>query len=163
VTTTTPPTTAVTPAVPAASTPTVAEPQVTLTARAAGLAPLGDDLLWPFGEPGACLVQVNGVDELIPVDCDEPHDLQRFFVGEISTAAIDADASFDAEAVAAATSDECRTAFEAFVGIGADASEFAIAVTRPSAETWPDGDRRFQCLLGVEGAWLVGDAAGSRQ
>jgi serine/threonine protein kinase len=118
----------------------------------------GDDVLWPFGEVGGCLVLVGEATELTPIDCNEPHDLQRFAVDELDPDEFRSDATFDAVAVVAATDAACRRAFETFVGATGDTSRFEIAVTRPSAATWADGDRRFQCLLGVQGEWLVGDA-----
>ena len=121
----------------------------------------GDDIVWPFGEVGGCLVLVDGATELTPVDCDDPHDLQRFAVDELDANEFPTDTQYDADAVVAATDDACRQAFETLVGVADDTSQFEIAVTRPSETTWADGDRRFQCLLGVQGQWLVGDAESS--
>jgi serine/threonine protein kinase len=123
----------------------------------------GDDILWPFGEVGGCLVLVDGATELTPIDCDEPHDLQRFAVDELDADEFPADTSFDGDAVIAATDEACRQAFEVFVGVDEGTSRFEIAVTRPSAATWAGGDRGFQCLLGVQGEWLVGDAESSAE
>ena len=41
-------------------------------------------------------------------------------------------------------------------------SELAIAETRPSTESWKQGDRTFHCYLGVEGRRLTGDARATR-
>jgi hypothetical protein len=120
-----------------------------------------DEITWPFGDVGECLVLIDGATELTPVGCAEPHDLQRFAVAELEPDEFPADASFDADDVIAATDEGCRQAFEDFVGAAEDASRFEIAVTRPSATTWVDGDRRFQCLLGMPGTWIVGDAEAS--
>jgi hypothetical protein len=111
---------------------------------------------------GECLVLPTGASELITVECSRPHDLQRFAVDDLDTVDFPDGGLFDAEAVRVATDDACRAAFVDFVGVPADASMFQIAVTRPSAETWPDGDRRFQCLLGIRDQYVVGDAASDR-
>ena len=42
----------------------------------------------------------------------------------------------------------CAEAFEGFVGRAPDDSTLDIAQTRPSAESWEQGDRNFQCYLG---------------
>jgi hypothetical protein len=134
---------------------------LTVVDRPAELPPLVDDdaQLWPFGELGGCLVAVADADELTPIGCDEPHDLQRFAVGELDADAFPEDAAFVADDVRAATRDACLDQFTEFVGVAAADSMFDVAVTQPSAATWSSGDRRFQCLLGVRDRQLVGDAA----
>jgi hypothetical protein len=148
---------------PPESTPiTDAAAVVEIVDRPDDLAAIGDDdIVWPFDEVGGCLVLTDGATELTPIDCADPHDLQRFAVDELDADEFPAGAPFDAEAVVAATDEACRRAFEVFVGVTEDASRLEIAVTRPSAATWTDGDRRYQCLLGVQGDWLVGDAQSS--
>jgi serine/threonine protein kinase len=113
--------------------------------------------VWPFGEVGHCLVQVNGLDELMPVDCGEPHDFQRFVVGELD----DVETGSTVEQLALATDRACRAGFEAFVGVDPTESSLRIAATRPSETSWADGDRRFQCLLASPDGLLVGDAGDS--
>ena len=143
--------------------PTATADSVDAIARPEGLTSLdGDDVVWPFGPVGECLVLPTGASELITVECSRPHDLQRFAVDDLDTVDFPDGGLFDAEAVRVATDDACRAAFVDFVGVPADASMFQIAVTRPSAETWPDGDRRFQCLLGIRDQYVVGDAASDR-
>lgn len=99
---------------------------------------------WTAGEVGDCLVQLPDAHDLHVVACDQPHDLQRFASGTVSTVD-DVDAG-------------CVTAFETFVGRAPDDSELDIAQTRPSDDSWGQGDRHFQCYLGVEGRRLQGDA-----
>jgi serine/threonine protein kinase len=135
--------------------------EFTVVDRPAELPPLVDDdaQLWPFGEPGGCLVAVADADELAPIGCDQPHDLQRFAVGELDAEAFPEGAAFVADDVRAATRDACLDQFTEFVGVAAAESMFDVAVTQPSAATWSSGDRRFQCLLGVRDRQVVGDAA----
>lgn len=135
---------------------------ITVVGRPGGLPPLDDAaVIWPFGPTGECLVQVNGLDELMPVDCAEPHDLQRFAVDELDEIDVPDDGSL-VDAIRATTDDACRDSFVEFVGISEAASVFLIAITRPSGDTWAEGDRRFQCLLGVPDRHVVGDAESSR-
>jgi hypothetical protein len=79
------------------------------------------------------------------VGCEQPHDLQRFAGGNVAD---------ELSAVGV----ECAEAFEGFVGRAPDDSELDIAQTRPSAESWEQGDRQFQCYLGIQGKRLIGDA-----
>jgi hypothetical protein len=100
---------------------------------------------WTAGGVGDCLLQVPDTDQLAVVACDQPHDLQRFATGTVTD---------DLSAV----DDRCSDAFEGFVGGAPDESELDIAQTRPSAESWGQGDRNFQCYLGIEGQRITGDA-----
>ena len=120
--------------------------------RPAGL-PDVRDADWPTGDVGECLVQRDGT--LETVGCDEPHDLQRVAVGTLDDAA---DAPFDAAAVRAAVGAACDSAFRAFVGVSPATSDFDAPFSAPSSATWDQGDRGYQCLLGVAGRRIVGDA-----
>jgi hypothetical protein len=134
---------------------------IAVVERPGGLPPLDDAaVIWPFGQTGECLVQVNGLDELMPVDCAEPHDLQRFAVDELDEIDVADDGSL-VDAIRATTDDACRDSFVEFVGLAEADSVFLIAITRPSGDTWAEGDRRFQCLLGVPDRHVVGDAESS--
>lgn len=149
---------------PATTASTAAAPAVSFVVRPSDVPELGgDDITWPFGPVGECLVLEAGADTLTAIGCDEPHDLQRFEVDSLDADAFPPDAEFVADAVGAGTNDACRAAFIDFVGSDPGTSEFEIAVTRPSADTWADGDRGYQRLLGLPDARLVGDAAGSGQ
>ncbi len=126
--------------------------------RPAGLADLRS-MEWPIGLPGVCLVQTAGATVLDAVDCIEPHDLQRVSDGELDEVSFPMDAPFDEELVRAVVRDECDAAFEVFVGVEPAASDLEVAFSSPSVDTWLDGDRRFQCLVGVPGQRLTRDAA----
>jgi len=131
-------------------------PTIELVDRPSGLADVRD-LVWPIGDVGECLVQRD--ETLEPVACSEAHDLQRFAVGELDDAVVPA--TFDAGAVEAAARSSCNSAFNAFVGVDPGSSELEVAIGAPSSATWAEGDRTFQCLLGVAGQRVVGDAEGS--
>jgi hypothetical protein len=111
---------------------------------------------WPEGDVGECLVQRD--DTLDVVGCDEPHDLQRVAVATLDAPA---DAPFVEAEMQASVRAACDVAFSSFVGVSPADSVFDAPFSAPSAATWErDGDRRFQCLLGVAGRRIVGDAAG---
>ena len=112
------------------------------------------DLDWPIGDVGDCLVQRD--DALVTIGCAEPHDLQRIAVGTLDVAA---GAPYDEAEVEASVRAACDTAFEAFVGRPRSDSDFDAPFSAPSREAWEErGDRRYQCLLGVAGRRIVGDA-----
>ena len=98
-------------------------------------------IVWPVGEVGACLVQVPDSDTLIEIDCDAPHDLQRFAVGTF-----DGDDRF--EDLTDLITRRCPS----------PVSGFEVAWTVPSLASWSSGDRTYQCLIGVPGRRAVGSA-----
>ena len=115
------------------------------------------ELDWPDGDVGECLVQRDEV--LGAVSCDEPHDLQRIAVGVLDDPA---DVPFDESAVRASVRASCDAAFSAFVGEPPADSDFDAPFTAPSDASWTqDGDRGYQCLLGVADQRIVGDAEGA--
>ncbi len=114
---------------------------------------------WPLGLIGECLVQSAARAVLDTVDCAEPHDLQRVGVGQLDPESFPPDAPFDAATVRGVVRSECDAAYEVFVGVDPAASEFDAPFSAPSADTWADGDRSFQCLLGLPGRRLTGSAA----
>ena len=91
----------------------------------------------------------------------EPHDLQRYASGSVVDLGVDTDAAFDQAAVTDAVTAACLAAFEPFVGSPPASSALQTAQTRPNADTWAAGDREYHCSVGVEGARVVGDAAGT--
>jgi eukaryotic-like serine/threonine-protein kinase len=127
--------------------------RLVIVERPEGLIALDDPtLVWPLGAIGECLVQLDGVDTLRPVECDEPHDLQRVAVGALDETATSPDQPDDAE-LELAVADLCLEAAPELA-----LPELRIAQTNPSAATWRDGDRGYQCLLGVPDARLTGSA-----
>lgn len=128
--------------------------------RPGGLVALTDESVrWPDGPVGECLVQVAGETELNDIACTEPHDLQRIARDEVTGVADDADLAVVRDAVRA----ECLRAFEQAVGIPLEESILGAPFTAPSAETVADGDRAFECFVGIDDARLVGDVTGSRR
>ncbi len=137
-------------------------PDATIVRRPGGLTPIDDpSIVWPFGDPAECLVQQAGLEVLQVVDCAEPHDLQRYAVAELDTDRYPTDAPYDAGALRDAVLAACSAAFEPFAGMSADETVFDLPFTLPSEATWADGDRRYQCFLGVAGARTTGDATGA--
>lgn len=118
--------------------------------RPVELSPIdGPDVAWPIGPVGECLVQVDDAGLLQPIDCELPHDLQRFSVGTLDA---DLDAPSDAE-LEVEVAERCLSAAPELA-----LPEMQIAQTNPTAATWAGGDRQYQCLVGVPSARLAGTA-----
>jgi hypothetical protein len=122
---------------------------VTAARPAVGVALLDAD--WSAGEVGDCLA--GGEPALRVVDCTEPHDLQRFATGTLDLSPV-----FDADVVDGAVAARCEAAFRRFAGTPVADSALAIADTRPSQESWNEGDRAYACYLGIDHAQLTTDA-----
>lgn len=128
--------------------------------RPDGLVALDDPTItWPFGPVGECLVQLADRATLDPVECGQPHDLERIATGVLPDEA--AGDGHDAATVNATVDDICTAAFTAEVGDGIP--DLRIAQTRPSAASWADGDRAYQCLVGIPDVRLVGSSAADRR
>ncbi len=123
--------------------------------RPPGLAAIDDPAVtWPFGDVGECLAQLAAGPALQVVSCDEPHDLQRYAAAELDPDALPV--AFDPELVRSAVDTACASALEQFAA--GDQPVLDVPVTRPSAASWQQGDRRYQCLVGIAQRRIVGDA-----
>ena len=123
--------------------------------RPPGLVAIDDPaVVWPFGDVGECLVQLAARTALQGVSCDEPHDLQRYAVAQLDPDALPV--AFDPDLVRSAVDAACASALEQFAA--GDRPTLDVPVTRPSAASWRQGDRRYQCLVGIAQRRIVGDA-----
>jgi hypothetical protein len=132
-------------------TTTIVTSRPATVARPAGLPPLVD-ADWRSAVRD-CLTQVAGQVRLDVVECEQPHDVQKYAEGVLP-----GDRDFDAVAVAAAVARACDDALAGFVGTTPETTTLDIAVTRPSSASWAAGDRNYACYVGVEGERLLGDA-----
>ena len=130
---------------------------VDLGDRPDGLVPI-TELDWPVGDVGECLVQ--RADRLDPTPCGDPHDLQRIASGSLD---VDDVTTFDASEVRGEVRSRCADAFESFVGVSVPVSMLDAPFTAPSAASWPQGDRVYQCFVGVSGRRVTGDAGGAER
>lgn len=127
------------------------DPPPAVVDRPEGLVPLDDpDVVWPLGAIGECLVQQADAEALRPVACDRPHDLQRFAVGALDATTTSATEP-DAAELELAVADLCLDAAPDL-----PLPDLRIAQTNPSPTTWRDGDRGYQCLLGVPDRRITG-------
>jgi Septum formation len=109
---------------------------------------------------GDCLLAMPGeqFESASAVPCDQPH------AAEVYEAFNMADGTFPGDAPISAEADRrCGAAFEPFVGVAFEDSEFDVAYTFPTPESWEQlDDREVLCLLTTtSGAPTSGSARGA--
>lgn len=120
--------------------------------RPTGLVGIDDAaIVWPLGPIGECLVQVAGEMVLAPVDCNEPHDLERFAVGRLPDQDLTGTNSIDTDTIDELVDAACADA----LGSVAD-GRLRVAQTRPTPASWAEGDRTYQCMIGIPGKRITG-------
>jgi hypothetical protein len=77
------------------------------------------------------------------VDCSDPHDNEVFAVLEYSGS----DTYPGSEAMNDAAQDLCIDAFEEYVGLPYEESEFEVFPITPTEGSWDGGDREIICAL----------------
>ncbi|MEO8246100.1 MAG: septum formation family protein [Chloroflexota bacterium] len=103
---------------------------------------------------------VSTVNEVTATACDASHVYEVFGLSNYD-AAEDADFPGD-DALSTAAEDACRPAFEDYVGVAYDDSEWYGTFINPSEETWANGDREIVCVLHTKDETEVtGSAEGS--
>jgi hypothetical protein len=121
----------------------------TILPRPSGMIPLDDPtVIWPKGDTGDCMLQVEGLTTLRVIACERPHDLELFHRGEIDDVGADItpdrlDALVEGRCLAAAPPTD-------------PSSPFRVAASAPSAEAWESGERSFQCFVGIPGRRTTG-------
>ncbi len=113
-------------------------------------------------EVGQCFNadDVSTVDQVTAVSCDASHVYEVFGLSDYE-AADDADFPGD-DALSSSADEACRPAFEDYVGVAYDDSEWFGTFINPSEETWAEGDREIVCVLHTEDKTEVtGSAEGS--
>lgn len=83
------------------------------------------------------------VTEIPKVSCDKPHDSEVFASGESAAAEWPGEEALTAEA-----DKLCESEFATFVGISYDESSLTIGSYTPAKESWADGDRKIDCVIG---------------
>ena len=94
--------------------------------------------------------------------CTEPHDAEVF----ATFTHPDAQGAYPGEVTLEFYADrECVNAFDAYVGLAYDDSEFGISYLTPTDEGWRRGDHIVTCVLtaGTDGEKLTGSMKDSRR
>jgi hypothetical protein len=131
----------------------------------------------PFGEPVDVTLLVEGdcfeerviagqgqidIQETVRIDCDDPHFNEVYLVTQLPD---EAGTPFPGtEAVNDVADQTCIDAFEAFVGVQYELSEWEIGHIVPTEETWVLPDRQVVCFVfDRSGDKTTGSAEGSER
>lgn len=110
-----------------------------------------------FQDPSDASIE-DGIRELPVVPCDTPHDNEVFAVVTLP------DGDFPGqEGLQSVAEEECVAAFEEYVGVPYDESDFVVFPIPPSSDSWEQGDRELLCTLFLEGEQTTGSAEGSER
>lgn len=82
------------------------------------------------------------IDEVDGKPCEETHEYEVFFLGEMADGEFPGDSAFETYVV-----DECAPAFGEFVGTPYAESELDFLYLVPSEESWAEGDREVVCAV----------------
>lgn len=101
-------------------------------------------------------------EELLPIDCSEPHFDEVILVGDFPAAP---DAPYPANRdVQRWVEENCMPAFAAYVGTSLGSSDYDLAWYSPTADTWESGDRAIVCTAtSLDGEELTGSVQGGAQ
>ncbi|MDO9398555.1 MAG: septum formation family protein [Herbiconiux sp.] len=108
---------------------------------------------------GDCLNDTEGteVTEVPIVDCSAEHDFEVYSEFELEGDEFPGDDAIDSEADA-----QCLAAFDGFVGIAYDDSQYGYTYFTPTEGSWTDGDDRLvSCLIGDPNGKITGSLAGA--
>ncbi|NQX11981.1 septum formation family protein [Microbacteriaceae bacterium VKM Ac-2855] len=90
------------------------------------------------------------------VPCTEPHDFEVF----ANLTVPEADAYPEEQALWDQAETECTTAFETFVGLDYQSSQYDFSYYYPTSGSWDEGDRTINCLITLQGEKTTGSLSG---
>lgn len=93
---------------------------------------------------GDCLIdETEGeLSETVKIACDKPHLSEVYHLFDLPGGAFPERGAMD-KAIEAG----CLSAFEPYVGLDYDSSEYAFTTLEPTPESWADGDQEVVCML----------------
>lgn len=102
------------------------------------------------------------VENVIVVDCEEPHIFEVYAVLEHEAA--DDEEYPGGEEIQAYADEECEGRFEDFIGTDYESSQWFITSISPTQETWAGGDREVLCTVNLEDrSEVTSSAEGSKE
>jgi hypothetical protein len=96
---------------------------------------------------GDCVIdETEGeIAETTKVPCSTPHLSEVYHLFDLPGGAIP-----EAEALSNAVEQGCLAAFEPYVGLDYESSEYAFTWLEPTPESWANGDREVVCMLATQ-------------
>lgn len=110
---------------------------------------------------GDCLIDdtEGEVAETVKIGCDKPHLSEVYHLFDLPGGAFPERAVMD-KAVEAG----CLSAFEPYVGLDYDSSEFVFTTLEPTPESWADGDQEVVCMLATQdGSTITGSLRNAKR
>ena len=110
---------------------------------------------------GDCLIDdtEGEVAETVKIGCDKPHLSEVYHLFDLPGGAFPERAVMD-KAVEAG----CLSAFESYVGLDYDSSEFVFTTLEPTPESGADGDQEVVCMLATQdGSTITGSLRNAKR
>jgi hypothetical protein len=108
---------------------------------------------------GDCLTdQGTGteVSDVPVVPCTQPHSSEVFHTYQVPGDTFPGDFTQTAE-------EQCKPAFQEFVGMAYEQSVLDVTTLEPSVETWADGDRELVCIIVDPAGNVTGSLRGANR
>jgi hypothetical protein len=96
------------------------------------------------------------VSDVPVVPCTEPHASEVFHAYQVPGDTFPGDFTQIAE-------EQCKPAFQTYVGVAYDQSALEITTLEPSFETWADGDRELLCIVVDPAGSVTGSLQGANR
>jgi hypothetical protein len=110
---------------------------------------------------GDCLIDENEgeVSETVKIACDKPHLSEVYHLFDLPGGDMPG-----GEAMTASVQSGCLAAFEPYVGLDYDSSEYVFTTLEPTADSWAEGDREVVCMLATQdGSTITGSLRNAKR
>jgi hypothetical protein len=110
---------------------------------------------------GDCLIDdtEGEVAETVKIACDKPHLSEVYHLFDLPGGPFP-----ERDAMDKAVQNGCLAAFEPYVGLDYDSSEFVFTTLEPTPESWADGDQEVVCMLATQdGSTITGSLRNAKR
>lgn len=110
---------------------------------------------------GDCLIDdtEGEVAETVTIGCDKPHLSEVYHLFDLPDGAFPERSAMD-KAIEAG----CLGAFEAYVGLDYDRSEYVFTTLEPTPDSWAGGDQEVVCMLATQdGSTITGSLRNAKR
>jgi hypothetical protein len=108
---------------------------------------------------GDCLTDQSSAEQVsdVPVvPCTEPHSSEVYHLYQVPGDTFPGDFT-------QVTEEQCKPAFQTFVGMAYDQSVLEVTTLEPTVETWADGDRELVCIVVDPAGNVTGSLQGANR
>jgi hypothetical protein len=110
---------------------------------------------------GDCLIDDTSgeVSETVKIACDKPHLSEVYHLFDLPGGAFPERGVMDK-----AVEGGCLAAFESYVGLDYDSSEYVFTTLEPTPESWTNGDQEVVCMLATQdGSTITGSLRNAKR